>query len=414
MNHQRNGFSNEIYPSIKKTSHEILAFNNYLDRMRQENSYRHKIFKSELTEEIEFQHKFQNAVTDILKKFIKIEMDNIDEVMSFILKKLGNSCQVDRCYVHQFYDKDRFIKNNFIWTGTQIELDNEILNVFLKEIKPYWIQRLYQEEYLIVNSIKERNRFLKEERVLIDQQDIKSLLILPMQVEKDLFGFFGFDFITKSHNFRDYEIRSLKLLTEIVSGLFAKNLDYAKIKYYSFRDNLTGLYNRAFISEEIKRLDTKRQLPISIIMIDINNLKLYNDSFGHQKGDELIVKTAQILKSTFRSEDIVARWGGDEFIIFLPKTDQKTALKIIARLEERCKETHDKNLPVSLSIGLAMKTKSKEKINKIINQADQNMYADKIKKRKKSKSIFFTRVLVNMTKNIVGKFLAVAFLLLLV
>jgi len=84
-------------------------------------------------------------------------------------------------------------------------------------------------------------------------------------------------------------------------------------------------------------LDSQRQLPISIIMIDINGLKLVNDSYGHQKGDQIIRRTADLIKQTFRREDIYARWGGDEFIVFLPKTDEENALKMIKRLEDGSK-----------------------------------------------------------------------------
>ncbi len=83
---------------------------------------------------------------------------------------------------------------------------------------------------------------------------------------------------------------------------------------------MTGLYNRRFYEEKIKRLDTTRNLPISIIMGDVNNLKVINDRFGHEKGDELLVKAAEAIHNVCRTDDIAARWGGDEFVILLPKT----------------------------------------------------------------------------------------------
>ncbi|MGZ5490581.1 MAG: diguanylate cyclase domain-containing protein, partial [Nitrososphaeraceae archaeon] len=81
-----------------------------------------------------------------------------------------------------------------------------------------------------------------------------------------------------------------------------------KIEYFSFHDKLTGLYNRRYFEEELKRLDTKRQLPISIIMADIDGLKYVNDKFGHNCGDKLINDSSNIIKNSCRKEDIVARW----------------------------------------------------------------------------------------------------------
>ncbi len=403
MEYQSRDLFNEKNHSEKMKSHEILAFNNYLENTQKNFSYRHRIFKEEISEEMQFQHRFQPAVTDVLKKIIRANIGEMEEALEYILKRIGICCEVERCYIYQFYDKDKFAKNEYVWTKNIVDLSKEEFQYYLNLIKPHWVKRLHKKDYLIISDFQSKNELAKEERILLDQQGIKSLLVFPMKVEKELFGFFAFDFVSKKHKFKDYEIQSLKLLTEIIAGVFAKNIDYAKIRYFSFRDNLTGLYNRAFISEEIKRLDTKRQLPISIIMTDINNLKMFNDSFGHQKGDELIIKTADILRKTFRSEDIIARWGGDEFIIFLPKTDRNTSVKIIQRLEENCQRTYNEKLPVSLSIGLDLKTKSKKDIKEVINQADHNMYEDKIKKRRKSKSLFFTKALVKIAKNIVGK-----------
>ncbi|MDP3011638.1 MAG: diguanylate cyclase, partial [Candidatus Hydromicrobium sp.] len=97
----------------------------------------------------------------------------------------------------------------------------------------------------------------------------------------------------------------------IVKDITARKESEKEIKYLSFHDKLTDLYNRAYFEEELKRLNTKRQLPLSIVIGDVNGLKLVNDAFGHMEGDKLLKKIARILKSCCREEDIIARWGGD-------------------------------------------------------------------------------------------------------
>ena len=95
------------------------------------------------------------------------------------------------------------------------------------------------------------------------------------------------------------------------------------VEYLSMHDYLTGLYNRRYMTDSLARLDTSRNYPFSIVAIDVNGLKLANDTFGHSVGDELLAKTADILRSNCRSDDIVCRIGGDEFVILLPQTDEK-------------------------------------------------------------------------------------------
>lgn len=83
-----------------------------------------------------------------------------------------------------------------------------------------------------------------------------------------------------------------------------------KIKYMSYHDSLTGSYNRRFFEEAKKRLDTERNIPLLVITGDINGIKLINDAFGHAAGDEMIIKTAQIINKCCRKNDILARVGG--------------------------------------------------------------------------------------------------------
>lgn len=108
--------------------------------------------------------------------------------------------------------------------------------------------------------------------------------------------------------------------------------DEEEIRYLRFHDQLTGLYNRDYFMEEIKRLDTKRQFPLTLVMADINKLKLINDVYGHDRGDFLIKSTAKILKDNLREEDILARIGRDELAIILSQTSKNREREVIKRI----------------------------------------------------------------------------------
>lgn len=167
-----------------------------------------------------------------------------------------------------------------------------------------------------------------------------------------------------------------------------------RIRELSYRDSVTGLYNRHYFNEELYRYDTRRQLPLSIIVGDVNGLKLTNDAFGHLKGDELLQKVGAAIKESCRHEDLVARWGGDEFVILLPQTDLQTTSEISERIKERVGKVKGDLLTPSISIGFAAKCSEEQKIERIFKEAEDMMYRNKIIESKVSQD-----TLLNALKN---------------
>ncbi len=161
-----------------------------------------------------------------------------------------------------------------------------------------------------------------------------------------------------------------------------------RIRYLSFNDPLTGLYNRAFFQEELKRLDTPRQLPMSIIMGDLNSLKLINDAFGHHKGDAVLKAAADVLRASCRHEDIIARLGGDEFVVLLPMTSAEIAEEICNRIKNNCKKTEYCSEHVSLALGMATRTDISQSIEDILREAEDRMYRNKLIESRSIRSSF--------------------------
>ncbi len=150
-----------------------------------------------------------------------------------------------------------------------------------------------------------------------------------------------------------------------------------EIIYLSYHDPLTGLYNRRFFEQELKRLDVARNLPLSIILGDVNGLKLTNDIFGHAAGDEILKEAANVFRSACRADDIVARWGGDEFIVILPQTTAEDAAKIASRIRSAYDKISKRLLKYTISLGCATKETEDVKIDWILHRADELMYLDK-------------------------------------
>lgn len=158
----------------------------------------------------------------------------------------------------------------------------------------------------------------------------------------------------------------------------ARKEERKRIEYLSYHDQLTGLYNRRFYEEELNRLDIERNLPLTIVMADVNGLKLINDSFGHTKGDELLKKVTKVITKGCRADDIIARLGGDEFVILLPKTNTCEAAQIVKRIRSLAAQEDVDSIKVSISFGYETKMDKSKSIEDIIKKAEDYMYQEKL------------------------------------
>lgn len=154
-----------------------------------------------------------------------------------------------------------------------------------------------------------------------------------------------------------------------------------QLRYQGTHDALTGIYNRLFFEEELERLERSREYPISILVADIDGLKKVNDTFGHFAGDVLIQKATGLLSSVFRSEDVLARIGGDEFSALLPRTDSQAAEKIARRIREELKKNNQLYPDTTVNISLGLATAEHDSLVKTFTIADQKMYQEKIEHR---------------------------------
>ncbi|MDR3599832.1 MAG: PAS domain S-box protein [Desulfosporosinus sp.] len=174
------------------------------------------------------------------------------------------------------------------------------------------------------------------------------------------------------------------------------------IHYLNYHDALTGLYNRRFYEEEIKRLDIERNLPIVLIYGDVNGLKLINDVFGHLKGDELLQKAASAMRSACRADDIIARWGGDEFVVLLPRTNSEEAEVIVKRIKEAYAKESVNSISGSISFGWDTKCSIDEDILKTLKNAEDLMYKNKTLETEKIRLDTIKTLVVTLEKNYPG------------
>lgn len=151
-----------------------------------------------------------------------------------------------------------------------------------------------------------------------------------------------------------------------------------EILYISYHDQLTGLYNRRYFEEEMRRVDNERHFPVSIIMADVNGLKLTNDAFGHAMGDALLRRMGEIITANCRSGELIARLGGDEFVILLPNTTAESAEEIVQRIKRACNEEAMDNISLSMSYGCDSKLRPDEPMSNLFKRVEDFMYRHKL------------------------------------
>lgn len=345
---------------------------------------------------LEFQNYFQKTLAEISSDLLEINSANIDRKLNNSLKKIGEFFNVDRSYIFQFNKEEKEFSNTHEWCREGIAAKKQKLQNIKADRFSWAINKLQNNKIINIKDVKNMSKIKETEQNLLEDLNLKSIVIMPMFVENELFGFFGFDSVKNKKEFSQEKIGLFKMFTNLITRAFSKYIYDKKIRKLTYKDRLTGLYNRRFFEEELERLNTKRQLPISIIIADINGLKIINDSLGHEKGDQLLKKSAEILEKVTRKEDILARQGGDEFAILLPKTEKEKAEKIIARINKKSRQTNNEELTVTMALGAAVKTDPDQSIEEILKKADNTMYQNKLSESRIAKSRIIHSLLNNL------------------
>jgi len=233
-----------------------------------------------------------------------------------------------------------------------------------------------------------KNMSISDINVMAEKEKNHEMALAQIEDRK----FYNFVHRLSDGQVRDVEVYSglIEVLDKeftyaIIHDVTEKNKKQKEIEFLSFNDQLTGLYNRRYFEEEMDRLDVRRNWPLSLIMADVNGLKLVNDAFGHTMGDKLLVASANIIMSVCREDDIISRVGGDEMVVLLPNTDKNQAYKIIERIRNIAKGSKFDDFEVSISFGVSTKTEKDQTLETVYKEAEDDMYKNKLFESKKLK-----------------------------
>jgi diguanylate cyclase (GGDEF)-like protein len=247
------------------------------------------------------------------------------------------------------------------------------------------------------------------------QEGFKALAVVPLKSAQQVIGLIGLgyyketllgqlelEFLEGLAALASSAVDNARLYEKVQHELKERKLIEENLKYISIHDPLTGLYNRIYFEEEMRRLSSGRFDPVGIIVCDVDGLKLVNDSLGHIPGDELLQAAAEVIQNCFRDNDVISRIGGDEFAILLPQADLMFLEKAYQRIMGAVIEynTNSTGFLLSISVGFACKDALDINLQEVFQLADDAMYRQKMQNRNNTREALLQsiRILLN-TKN---------------
>lgn len=337
------------------------------------------ITRKRAEEALEQREKVLQAISDATK--ILLVNSDFNIAISKVLKLLGSSTGVDRVSFFEVGSDDmtkkRFAYQKAEWSsdngGTQIDrpkcqtLSFEVLDTMI----PSFLKGTPIN--VIAEDLQECN--LKN---TLDSNKILSVLVLPIFVKNIFWGFIAFGDCKNIKKWSESEISTLHIFVGSVSKAIERKLYEAELEFLGYHDNLTGLFNRRKFADISNTIDKSGECPVSVIVGDVNGLKLVNDAFGHACGDTLLVKVAEIIKKECGENASVARRGGDEFAAILPGVTYNEASAIIERITRHCEEETTDELIINISFGAETKIDNGMDLQSCYNIAEDRMYSSKL------------------------------------
>lgn len=317
------------------------------------------------------QLKLINETSEQLSKTLDLEQNT-----DFMLSKILGTFKPEGIHFLN-YNKGR---NEYVMAQTSAShLQDKAFEI---ETNPF-LQKIHNsKEPFIASDVEKQDSSLFQ---CVCDLSYRSIMIVPMIHNQQMEGM-----IILTHSIPNYfsydDYRLLQTLIHHASFAFVNSSLHQEVNRMVITDNLTRLYARSYLDQEIP-LSQTRDLCGSFILIDIDNFKKVNDTYGHQVGDDILIQVSNVITSSIRDTDIAARWGGEELAIYLPNVLLDKALAIAERIRERVSRETSPRVTISCGISTWEQQEQDLGLNRLFLKADQSLY--KAKESGKNKVIFY-------------------------
>jgi len=332
---------------------------------------------------------------ELLKEAYEIFLkESVDELVSFVIK----------CLSEKFIPTDLvFILNEGISVSrikiyAYHNMKFNRISLDLESLEPY---ESFFRRYTGTTSFSILEYELEDQEALEPFRQFNPEIIVPVKGLSGLYGIILFGPKILSKEYSHAEITYIDSLTKFTSVGIQNNIHYE----HSVRDAKTGLYNHNFfvnrVNEEIAR-SRRTKNPFSLMVLDIDHFKIFNDTYGHLAGDEVIIRLAEVFKTTMREEDILSRFGGEEFTALLPVTGREQALIAAERIRHAIEEMevswNTRTLKVTVSLGVCVYLWTDPLSEKtLLERADEALYQSK--KSGRNRATLYQSGLLNREEN---------------
>ncbi|OUL29531.1 diguanylate cyclase [Nostoc sp. T09] len=314
--------------------------------------------------------------------YLLVEM-NYESGVEKALAMLGEAAEADRAYLFKNHlhptTKEMAVSLRFEWTRSHIESSRHCWQNQRYEFSGLarWYTALSQGQCIIGLT----REFPIAEQKILARDRIQSIFLVPLCLEEKFWGYLGLADCSKERQWSRHEESTLLTMAASISGAWQRQQVEERIRYQALHDVLTGLPNRLLFNELLDKAlpnATRSRESLAVMFLDLDRFKVINDTLGHTLGDILLKSVAQRLKDCLRTGDTVARWGGDEFTILLPKVNyleevKQVAQRILQALENPF-EIEGHELYVSASLGIALLNDHSHNAETLIQHADAALY----------------------------------------
>ncbi|MCC5855952.1 MAG: diguanylate cyclase [Idiomarina sp.] len=349
---------------------------------------------------------FDKLMSQLSTDLINAQGGDCEPHIQRALEALGEFCHADRTYIFEFDEGITKQTNTFEWVREGITSHIDELQNIPRNALPWFFKVIETEGLFVVHDVDTIPEEGNNEQAEFNSEDIRSVICVGMYAQNRLIGFVGCDMVARKRHWTEADIRRLKLVGEMIANAlqserYLRSLRAAheelltaneSLQELAHRDGLTGIANRRHFDEQLSH-EVHRCLrhgaPLTVVLVDIDFFKPFNDHYGHIAGDHALRAVARVLSEHFRrSGELVSRFGGEEFAILLPEVEAQEASE---RLQDVLFGIEQMNIPhatsecsdvLTVSAGIsALSISPRVEPEELLTVADKALYSAKAQGR---------------------------------